>query len=72
MQEAYNTAVTALKVFRDAHVRIVAVYILGPSKRGVAGDGAAPKGTGGTDAFKFVQGVRDQTAGALLNAFSGP
>ena len=72
MQEAYNTAVTALKVFRDAHVRIVAVYILGPSKRGVAGDRAAPKGTGGTDAFKFVQGVRDQTAGALLNAFSGP
>lgn len=79
LQEAYNAAVMALKVFRDAHVRIVAIYILSPSKSkgvgrcvGGGGGGEAPKGTGGTDAFKFVQGVRDQTAGALLNASSPP
>ncbi|CCM02780.1 uncharacterized protein FIBRA_04888 [Fibroporia radiculosa] len=64
--EAYNTAVSALKVFRDAHVRIVALYILGPSKRAGGANKGPAKGTGGTDAFKFVQGVRDQTAGALL------
>ncbi|PCH39352.1 Indoleamine 2,3-dioxygenase [Wolfiporia cocos MD-104 SS10] len=64
--EAYNAAVTALKVFRDAHVRIVALYILGPSKRARGLMGQPEKGTGGTDAFKFVKGVRDQTAGALL------
>ncbi|EED83267.1 predicted protein [Postia placenta Mad-698-R] len=64
---AYNAAVGALTVFRDEHVRIVALYILGPSRRaGAAGAGAPAKGTGGTDAFKFVQGVRNQTAGALL------
>ncbi|OSX57566.1 hypothetical protein POSPLADRAFT_1155818 [Postia placenta MAD-698-R-SB12] len=62
---AYNAAVGALKVFRDEHVRIVALYILGPSRRAGA-PGAPAKGTGGTDAFKFVQGVRNQTAGALL------
>lgn len=69
--EAYNTAVSALKVFRDEHVKIVALYILVPSKKAQAAAGktkeeGAAKGTGGTDAFQFVKGVRDQTAGALL------
>lgn len=63
--EAYNAAVTALKVFRDGHVRIVALYVMGPSKRGAL-QFKQLQGTGGTDAFKFVKGVRDQTAGALL------
>ncbi|KAH9847246.1 tryptophan 2,3-dioxygenase [Lenzites betulinus] len=69
LRAAYDVAVTALKEFRDEHVRIVALYILIPSRRAAgAGQGAegAPKGTGGTDAFQFVKGVRDQTAGALL------
>ncbi|KAI0760979.1 tryptophan 2,3-dioxygenase [Trametes elegans] len=71
LREAYDGAVGALKEFRDEHVRIVALYILIPSRRAAgAGDGAggvgAPKGTGGTDAFQFVKGVRDQTASALL------
>lgn len=68
LHEAYNAAVHALKVFRDSHVRIVALYILSPSKArsGTDGEKREEKGTGGTDAFKFVQGVRDQTAGALL------
>jgi len=66
--EAYNAAVTALKVFRDAHVKIVAVYIMGPSRRAGGPSAKQAKGTGGTDAFKFVQGVRNQTAGALLKS----
>ncbi|KAH9921846.1 uncharacterized protein B0H18DRAFT_1086002 [Fomitopsis serialis] len=58
-------------VFRDEHVKIVALYILVPSKKAQAAAGktkeeGAAKGTGGTDAFQFVKGVRDQTAGALL------
>lgn len=68
--EAYNTAVSALKVFRDEHVKIVALYILVPSKKAREAAGkkqqGADKGTGGTDAFQFVKGVRDQTIGALL------
>ncbi|KAI0750068.1 tryptophan 2,3-dioxygenase [Daedaleopsis nitida] len=67
LREAYDAAVTALKEFRDEHVRIVALYILIPSRRAHVQEGkGAPLGTGGTDAFEFVKGVRDQTAGALL------
>ncbi|KAI1797073.1 Indoleamine 2,3-dioxygenase [Ganoderma leucocontextum] len=69
LTEAYDVAVTALKEFRDEHVRIVALYILIPSRHAHSGQPSgqgAPKGTGGTDAFQFVKGVRDQTAGALL------
>ncbi|KAG5645091.1 hypothetical protein DXG03_006905 [Asterophora parasitica] len=33
LQEAYNAAVLALKAFRDAHMIIVALYIIGPSRR---------------------------------------
>ncbi|KAI0925487.1 hypothetical protein AcV5_008210 [Taiwanofungus camphoratus] len=66
--EAYNAAIKALKVFRDAHVRIVALYILGPSKRSNGLKEKQTKGTGGTDAFQFVKGVRDQTIGAILES----
>ncbi|KZT02261.1 Indoleamine 2,3-dioxygenase [Laetiporus sulphureus 93-53] len=64
--EAYNEAVNALKMFRDAHVRVVAAYILGPSRRAGGSKAKQAKGTGGTDAFMFVKGVRDQTTGAML------
>ena len=30
---AYNSAVDAVKAFRDAHIRIVAIYIIGPASR---------------------------------------
>jgi indoleamine 2,3-dioxygenase len=68
LAEGYNLAVTALKGFRDTHVKIVAIYIVGPSRR------AAPtavaketlKGTGGTDMMKFVKGTRDATANTVL------
>lgn len=35
---AYNAAVKALRTFRDAHLRIVAMYIVGPSRRVEAGE----------------------------------
>ena len=31
--EAYNAAVNAMKRFRDGHMRIVALYIMGPARR---------------------------------------
>ncbi|TDL20765.1 IDO-domain-containing protein [Rickenella mellea] len=37
LSEGYNVAVRALKAFRDAHLRIVALYIVGPSRRVNAG-----------------------------------
>lgn len=78
LSEAYNESVQALKEFRDSHMIIVALYIIGPAKKareraeaqaraeqGIEEGGAhtALKGTGGTDLVKFLKGVRDQTAG---------
>lgn len=42
LTEAYNAAVDALRQFRDAHLRIVALYIVGPSHRGAHTSVAAP------------------------------
>lgn len=66
LTEAYNAAVSALKVFRDGHVRIVAIYIVGPSRRAQGGNQEA-LGTGGTSAIRFVKSVRDQTANAIIS-----
>ncbi|KZT23296.1 tryptophan 2,3-dioxygenase [Neolentinus lepideus HHB14362 ss-1] len=82
--DAYNVAVTALKEFRDAHMRIVAIYIIGPSRKAASSaqekqdekkrladvdvDGKESlKGTGGTDLVKFLKGVRDRTASAVMS-----
>lgn len=40
--EGYNEAVRALREFRDAHLRIVALYIIGPSRRVDAGTRMRP------------------------------
>lgn len=90
---AYDEAVSALKTFRDAHMRIVALYIVGPARKaaerermaavtatvGCSGreeengrwlaaseDGAVLKGTGGTELVRFLKGVRDRTASAVV------
>ena len=79
--ESYNAAVLALKEFRDAHFIIVTLYIVGPARRVTAakvrddpaaivrvdGDPGPLKGTGGTELAKFLKGVRDRTAGALIS-----
>ena len=77
--EAYNDAVRAVKEFRDAHLQIVALYIIGPASRERRvtreAEGARLlenrpplKGTGGTDLVQFLRGVRDKTAEALIDA----
>jgi indoleamine 2,3-dioxygenase len=72
--EAYNKAVRALKGFRDAHIRIVTLYILGPARRAqkqkeiIGGPSEGVKGTGGTDLATFLKGVRDLTANTVISA----
>ncbi|KAK0236233.1 Indoleamine 2,3-dioxygenase [Armillaria nabsnona] len=67
--EAYNEAVGSLKTFRDAHIIIVTLYIIGPAGRARSQQKSETplKGTGGTELAKFLKDVRDSTAGALLN-----
>lgn len=74
--DAYNSAVLSVKELRDAHIKIVAIYIIGPAaqerkERGEAeraqNDGKGVlKGTGGTDLVRFLKGVRDKTAEAVI------
>jgi indoleamine 2,3-dioxygenase len=78
---AYNAAVKALKEFRDAHIKIVTLYIIIPankaSREGISArkvDTAAVdrssgplKGTGGTELSKFLKGVRDCTTRSLIS-----
>ena len=63
---AYNAAVLALKEFRDAHLVIVALYIVIPS-RSCEDKGSSPvRGTGGTDLVRFLKEVRDRTKEAVI------
>ncbi|KAF8689787.1 hypothetical protein AX14_003159 [Amanita brunnescens Koide BX004] len=69
--EAYNGAVGALKEFRDAHMVIVALYIIGPARRAQreAREGrerTSLQGTGGTDLVRFLKTVRDETKSAAI------
>lgn len=76
--EAYNAAVLALKDFRDAHMIIVTLYIVGPSRHPISGEfrdvksetkamGHEPlRGTGGTDLVRFLKGVRDKTKSSVI------
>jgi len=81
MLDAYNGAVKALKEFRDAHMTVVAVYIVGPSRRPAPvpggevrvdvgknyGSDRLLKGTGGTELVRFLKDIRDRTAAAVLD-----
>ncbi|EIN12338.1 tryptophan 2,3-dioxygenase [Punctularia strigosozonata HHB-11173 SS5] len=80
--DAYNDAVRALKRFRDSHMRVVAMYIVGPSARerqqkkemaareqekAEGEEEDKIKGTGGTELVRFLKGVRDRTASAVIS-----
>ena len=69
---SYNAAVLSLKEFRDAHMKIVALYIVSPAakakreaNRAIEEKGPL-KGTGGTDMVRFLKGVRDSTAKSVI------
>ncbi|KAI0312726.1 Indoleamine 2,3-dioxygenase-domain-containing protein [Amylostereum chailletii] len=72
LRGAYNESVAALKRFRDAHIRVVSMYIITPARREQEARDAPLKGTGGTDLVKFLKGVRDRTAGAIVDVEGEP
>ena len=76
---AFNRSVLALKEFRDAHMIIAALYILGPARRAARRRLEAAendenvtscqtlKGTGGTDLISFLNDTRSRTKETLIN-----
>jgi indoleamine 2,3-dioxygenase len=70
--DTYNATVRALKHFRDAHFRTVALYIIGPASHAAPttdNSTATPLiiGTGGTYLATFLKDVRDRTEDALIS-----
>lgn len=72
VRRAYEEAVAALILFRDAHIRIVTRYVLAPARRGkTSGSGSAAesldelKGTGGTNLMQFLKQAREETRRVL-------
>ncbi len=57
LNEVYMQCVSALKLFRMEHLKIVAEYILGQSKKTGPGD----KGTGGTNPMFFLKEITKNT-----------
>lgn len=78
LKRAYNDAVDALKRFRDAHIRIAALYIVTQSRKQSAIPFHVPSaavetsrksratGTGGTQLVPFLKGARDNTLRTAL------
>lgn len=76
LSKAFNHVVLALKEFRDAHMIIAALYILGPARRAekkrleMIENHPSPrqpmKGTGGTDLVKFLKDTRNRTKETVI------
>ncbi|KAK0446115.1 hypothetical protein EV421DRAFT_1792544 [Armillaria borealis] len=68
LTEAYNSAVSALKAFRDTHLIIATLYIVVPANRvrKRASKEVEYVGTGGTGLVPFLKGVRDRTKETVL------
>ncbi|KAG5350008.1 hypothetical protein C0989_000725 [Termitomyces sp. Mn162] len=69
----YNSAVLALKEFRDAHMIIATLYIVNPARRTAMlaktrnqKDGQPLLGTGGTNLVKFLKDTRARTSAAMI------
>ncbi|KAF8998507.1 Indoleamine 2,3-dioxygenase [Cyathus striatus] len=77
LKEAYNKAVGSLKNFRDAHMKVVVLYIVGPARRRPAGESKEKKeeegglkGTGGTELVRFLKGVRERTGEGVVDGLN--
>lgn len=73
LSAAYNRVVQSLKEFRDSHMIIATLYILGPARKAAKVRAtleeeslASLKGTGGTDLVKFLKDTRTRTSEALI------
>ncbi|KAG8927561.1 Indoleamine 2,3-dioxygenase 1 [Tulasnella sp. 418] len=63
LTDAYNGALESFKEFRSEHFKLVALYIIGPSKKETKSgkDGEGLVGTGGSDLSSLLKGMRADT-----------
>jgi len=72
--EGYNAAVRALRTFRDAHLRIVVMYIVGPSRRVDAGGRVLVGARSSEPVGDIVAGTSEnagETEGRMLKGTGG-
>ncbi|XP_048874564.1 indoleamine 2,3-dioxygenase 2-like isoform X10 [Brienomyrus brachyistius] len=67
--DTYDKCVKALAALRCYHLQAVSSYVSAPSKSAHRGNPTPreEKGTGGTDAFRFLKSVRDSTNNVLIS-----
>ncbi|KAH7338702.1 Indoleamine 2,3-dioxygenase [Rhizoctonia solani] len=70
--DGYNAAVRELEGFRNEHIKIVTLYVIGPARRaqqttaGGAEDDSEMRGTGGSNLARLLKGMRDDTKRTTL------
>ncbi|ELU40239.1 IDO domain-containing protein [Rhizoctonia solani AG-1 IA] len=68
----YNATVRELEGFRNEHIKIVTLYVIGPARRaqqttaGGAEDDSQMRGTGGSNLARLLKGMRDDTKRTTL------
>ncbi|KXJ13337.1 indoleamine 2,3-dioxygenase 2 [Exaiptasia diaphana] len=70
LTEIFNQSVEALQEFRNAHMRVVARYIISQanrSKEAMGKNAFGSYGTAGADLFSFFKKIRNETAETKLN-----
>jgi indoleamine 2,3-dioxygenase len=76
LMEAYNSSVLALKEFRDAHMIIVTLYVVGPSRRLAkldspsGDDDEKGKDRAVGDMVRLLKGFGTRTAGTVMDSSS--
>jgi indoleamine 2,3-dioxygenase len=68
LTESYDTTLESFKDFRSEHFKIVALYIIGPSKKDPksGANGEALLGTGGGELSSLLKGMRSDTLDVKL------
>ncbi|KAI9460037.1 Indoleamine 2,3-dioxygenase [Russula earlei] len=79
LRESYDLSILALKKFRDAHIRIVTLYVISMAgttppgtpeeaseRRGMQREGGRAKGTGGSNVASLLKAGRDATDRSLV------
>ncbi|PPR01841.1 hypothetical protein CVT24_001729 [Panaeolus cyanescens] len=69
LMQAYNASLMALKAFRDAHMIIVALYIIGPARRKAAGASSSAGAGAGANGANGANGLSGGGGGERVSEY---